>query len=661
MSTRTFLTLLALIPLGMGHGDPGAGELAGFEDYREPVGTMGEDGVLRAALEVRTARWRPWGDDGPELAVHVFALEGEAARVPGPKLRVRAGTPVELTLRNTLADTIMVRGLRDRGQELPPGAPEALLATLPFEGDSVVVGPGDVAEVRFTPGVPGDFFYFGKSLAPGWSDTPQPLFGANAEDRALVGLLVVDGPEESRDPEERFLLITHWADRDDPATFLPSARFFLNGRAWPHTEHLEYALGDTVRWRVVNQSGAFHPMHLHGFFFEVTSWTSQTGSSFIPRSAEPLEPVLAVTWPLQVTAAMRMQWVAHEPGNWLFHCHLMRHMSWAQSPGFASPEGADHGHHAPEGAEGVDLLGGMVLGVTVVPPDGWRPAEVEARRRLNLHVTMREGYFGDAAAYSFVLEEGGHPPAPDSVHFPGSLLSLTRGEPTEIVVRNHADVAVGVHWHGLELESRADGVPGWSGMPGETVPAVAPGDSLTVRMTPPRAGTFMYHVHSEPGHQLAQGLYGPFLVLQPDQERDPVMDRIYLMGVLGGGDDAPGALNGSLDPPAEEFRAGETYRLRLMQISPDENKRVELLDPDGEPVAWTLVERDGVPVPSVRSVPLPATLRFVDVGTTMDFLWTPERPGDHVLQVTTEYDAGLPAFPREAPPPAVMRVPFRVR
>jgi manganese oxidase len=643
---------------------PGSPELAGYEDYREGVGHVGADGIFRAALEVRSARWRPWGDDGPELPAHVFAVEGEEPRVPGPKLRMRVGTPVALTLRNTLSDTVVVRGLRNRGQELPPGAPQALLAVLPFQGDSVVVAPGEAAKVHFTPTVPGDFFYFGKVVEGGWSATSQPLFGASAADRALMGLLVVDGADEVRDPEERFFLISHWADSEDPSTFLPSARFLMNGRGWPHTERLEYAQGDTVRWRVVNQSGAFHPMHLHGFYFEVTSWTSQTGAPFIPPSQTPTEPVLAVTWPLQVTAAMRMEWVAHEPGNWLFHCHLMRHMSWVQAPSFAEPGAVGpgrHGHHAPEGAEGTDLLGGMVLGVTVVPPEGWRQPEEAPRRRLDLHVTMREGVFGGEPAYAFVLQEGDRPPAPDSVRWPGSLLSLVRGEPTEIVVHNHADVALGVHWHGLELESRADGVPGWSGHPGETVPAVAPGERLAVRMTPPRAGTFMYHVHSEPGHQLAQGLYGPFLVLEEPGGRDEERDRIYLMGALGAGDDPPPALNGRHQPPPEEFRVGETYRLRFMQISPDENKVLRLLDPDGEPVLWTLVERDGVPVPSVRAVPAPAVFPFVDVGTTMDLLWTPEVPGDHLLEITTEYDAGLPAFPREAPPDHRMRVTFRVR
>lgn len=636
-------------PLPAGFADA---ELAGFEDYRTATGTL-EGDVLHASLEVRPVRWRPWGEDGPTLPGHTFVPEGEAAKVPGPLLRVTAGTPIHLSLRNLLQDTILVRGLRDRGQELPPGTgPGPLLVTLPFVGDSLVVGPGERAQVHFTPTVPGSYFWFGKAVSPGWSDTPQPLFGASGADRSLVGVLVVDPPDEAPDPEERIILITHWADQDDPDTFLPSARFLLNGRAWPHTERMEYQVGDTIRWRVINQSGAFHPMHLHGFYFRVDEWTAQTGGP-----AGPLAPgTMAVTWPLPVTAAMRMTWVAEEPGNWLFHCHLMRHMSWVQappSPGFSA-------HHAPDDWKGTDLLGGMVMGITVHPREGWSPAPEPPRRTLRLHIGKRPGVFGEEPGYGFVLQEGRQPPAPDSVHFPGSPILLTRGEPTEIVVFNHADVALGVHWHGLELESRFDGVPGWSGMPGEVVPAISPGDSLRVHMTPPRAGSFMYHVHSEPGHQLALGLYGPFLVLEPGETWDRERDVVLLMGALGAGEDPPPALNGLRDPGPLEFVAGTQVRLRLLQISPDENRSVRLLR-DGEPVVWSMVARDGWDLSPEQIEARPAVLPFVDVGTTADFLWTPRTPGEHVLEVVTDFDPGLAAFPRKAPPPDTLRVPIRVQ
>jgi manganese oxidase len=650
-----FLPLVALPMVAGAQQDASMASLeleeAGHEDYRHAIGHM-DDGVLKAEMVARRVAWRPWGADGPALDAHAFAEEGAAARVPGPMLRVTAGTPIHLSLRNELADTLLVRGLRDRGQQLPPGMPPGpALVSLAFLGDSVVLAPGATVQVQFTPTVPGSYFYFGKTVEAGWSDTPQPLFGADAEDRALVGVLLVDAPDELPDPHERVFLITHWADREDEETWLPTARFMINGRSWPHTERLVYAQGDTVRWRVINQSGAFHPMHLHGFYFQVHEWTAQTGLAL----DLPIQQPMAVTWPLPVSAAMRVSWVAEEPGNWLFHCHLMRHMSWAQAP----PTGEGPPAHAHEAAEGVDLLGGMVLGITVEPAHGYRPPDEVPRHRLRLHMGMRPGVFDGEPAYGFVLQEGPEPPAPDSVRFPGSPIVLTRGEPSEILVFNHADVPMGVHWHGLELESWADGVPGWSGMPGSPVPAILPGDSLAVRITPPRAGTFMYHVHSEPGHQLALGLYGSFVVLEPDEALDPETDRLFLLGALGAGEDPPPVVNGVLEPEAMEFRVGRPHRLRFMHISPDGNKMVRLLRGE-EPVNWQVVARDGWNVPPHEVPTVPADFPFMDVGTTIDALWTPEEPGNYILRIITVFDQGLAAFPRDAPPPHTLDIPLRV-
>ncbi|NNF37248.1 MAG: multicopper oxidase domain-containing protein, partial [Gemmatimonadetes bacterium] len=221
-----------------------------------------------------------------------------------------------------------------------------------------------------------------------------------------------------------------------------------------------------------------------------------------------------------------------------------------------------------------------------------------------------------------------------------------------------ADVPLGVHWHGLELESWADGVPGWSGAPDAVRGAVAPGSSFTVRMTPPRAGTFMYHAHSEPGHQLSQGLYGPFLVLEPGEAWDRRTDHLFLLGSLGVGTDAPPAINGRHDHGPVELDAGVAHRLRFMHISPDDDKRVWLLEGD-EPVTWRHIAKDGADLPASQSEEKPAELR-IHVGETYDFTWTPE-PGTYTLRVLTTFDRGVAAFPREAPEPVTQDIVIRVR
>jgi FtsP/CotA-like multicopper oxidase with cupredoxin domain len=423
----------------------------------------------------------------------------------------------------------------------------------------------------------------------------------------------------------------------------------INGRSWPHTERLAYTEGDTVRWRVINLTGREHPMHLHGFYFRVDARGDQTGEDAYDEAARRL----AVTETLLSTQTMRLTWVPTEPGNWIFHCHFMRHMSWPQS---APVEHPPHGDPT-EDVHGADLMGGLVLGINVRPhPDRAVAADAAPRRRLELYIGRRAGVFGDAAGYGFVLPQGAPPPA-DSIRFPGSPIILHRGEPTEITVHNNADVALGVHWHGLELESWADGVPGWSVYPDAVRSAVAPGESFTVRMTPPRAGTFMYHAHSEPGHQLAQGLYGPFLVLEPGAVLDPETDRWFLLGSLGAGQDAPPAINGRHEPDPLDLHAGRTYRLRFMHISPDDDKRVSLLR-NNQPVTWRHVAKDGADLPAGQVRDVPAALR-IHVGETYDYLWTPA-PGDYTLRVLTTFDRGVPAFPRNAPPPATQDVLVRV-
>ena len=624
---------------------PDAGELesATFEDYGTSVGRL-EDGILHVSLAAREATWRPWADKGPAVRVNAFSADGGELRVPGPLIRVTVGTPVVVTLRNQIPRTLVVRGLHDRGQT-PVSGPAAAF------GDSVAVAAGGTTEVRFTPTVPGVFIYYGRAVAPG-ARVPPRLFGGDRGDGPFVGVLIVDPPGIAPPRSERIFLITQWADPSIRASFDPDLSMMLNGRSWPHTERLRYTEGDTVRWRVINATGIHHPMHLHGFHFRVDARGDQFGETVYPAA----ERRMVVTEALGVGETMRLTWVPEEPGNWIFHCHFMRHMSWTQA---APHEGSDTAHAPPAVSDATSLLGGLVLGITVQPGEA-RPASADLpRKRLRLYTGMRARVFGDAPAYGFVLQEGDRVPVVDSVRIPGSPVVLTRGEPTEIVVHNRIDQALGVHWHGLELESRFDGVPDWSGLAGGLTPPIPPGDSLVVRMTPPRAGTFMYHVHSEPGHELAQGLYGAFLVMPPGDEWDPETDRIFVLGSRGAERFSAPAINGRVEPDPVEVRPGVAYRLRFMHISPDDDKRVTLLR-DGEPIEWTPVAKDGadLPPPLVRAASADFSPR---VGETFDFVWTPDAAGDFTLRVVTRFPNGPPEFPSGDAAPHTADVVVRVR
>ena len=164
-------------------------------------------------------------------------------------------------------------------------------------------------------------------------------------------------------------------------------------------------------------------------------------------------------------------------------------------------------------------MNGLVLGVTVggrpAPTSAWRPAQ-----RFRLFV-QSDSVSGDRdRRFSYVLQRGAEPKR-DSVEYPGPVLVLTRGRPTSIEVVNRTQEATSVHWHGIEVESYYDGVAGWSGTPGRTAPAIKPGQSFEARLTPRRAGTFMYHTHLDDIRQQYGGLVGALVVLEPGHQWDP--------------------------------------------------------------------------------------------------------------------------------------------
>jgi len=92
----------------------------------------------------------------------------------------------------------------------------------------------------------------------------------------------------------------------------------LNGKAGPATTPLIVRQGDRVRIRFVNLGMDHHPMHLHGYTFQVTG----TEGGRIPETAWwPGNTVL-----VGVAQARDVEFIADRPGDWMLHCHLPHHM-----------------------------------------------------------------------------------------------------------------------------------------------------------------------------------------------------------------------------------------------------------------------------------------------------------------------------------------------
>jgi FtsP/CotA-like multicopper oxidase with cupredoxin domain len=86
---------------------PGTAPVAVATANTRPAGSLAH-GVLTLELEARRTIWYPEGDSLPGRETLAFGETSGPTVVPGPLVRVPAGTTVELTIRNTLdRDTIV--------------------------------------------------------------------------------------------------------------------------------------------------------------------------------------------------------------------------------------------------------------------------------------------------------------------------------------------------------------------------------------------------------------------------------------------------------------------------------------------------------------------------------------------------------------------------
>jgi len=624
-------------PAVSGVTDAAAGRLetVSANDNTRAAGVLA-DGGLTLRLRAAKGLWSPEGPDGPALSIEAFGEASSSLTVPAPLIRVPEGTPIVVSVHNDLDGPLRVNGLCARD-----GTPCPALD----------VPPGGDREVRFASGRAGTYHYWATTF---WAPVPF---------RELAGGFIVDPPGAVI--ADRVLVITEWTNltreqlltiisADDPsAAFVaikPRVTFVINGLSWPATERMTYQRGEQVRWRVINLSSQAHPMHLHGFYFDVTS--RGDGLRDAPAGEDRAHRVVTQLLPSGNT--MAMTWTPEREGNWLFHCHIMHHVSpmrrlrdaVSETPSQSSHlRGAVSEHHGmSEHAEhqgGHDAAGGMagmIIGVTVVAPDDHaarmhklldpQVSSVRSPRKLTLTIARGPIADGGEVAAGFVLTEGTAPAASPPVSIPGPPLVLHRDEPVEITVVNRLPEATALHWHGIELNSYYDGVHGWSGMDQRLAPMIEAGGTFVVRFTPPHAGTFIYHTHLHDYRQLSSGLYGPLIVVDADQTFDPATDHVVVIGRRGVtseaesiiGDPASVVLNGER-APRFVWKAGAPHRVRLVNITPDDIFTVSLQTADG-PAAWKPLTKDGAALPSAASTPGPAR-QTIAVGETYDFEYLP--------------------------------------
>ena len=102
---------------------------------------------------------------------------------------------------------------------------------------------------------------------------------------------------------------------------------------------------------------------------------------------------------------------------------------------------------------------------------------------------------------------------------PGPTLHVDQGSEITIEATNLGDVDATLHWHGLRLENRYDGVPG------ETQAPIEQGGRFTYRLQFPDPGFYWYHPHIREDFAQEMGLYAGIIVEPSDPDYWPPADR----------------------------------------------------------------------------------------------------------------------------------------
>jgi FtsP/CotA-like multicopper oxidase with cupredoxin domain len=280
-----------------------------------------------------------------------FGREGNTLLVNGrnhPRVTMRSGVTQRWRV---------VNAAKSRFFDLDPGAgmtftkigDDGGLQEYSERLDSLVLAPGERADVFYTPTAkPGDEYaiharLFNRGFGSVEARLSEDLFDIAMADAPAVipeahpkvTRAIAPIPQTGATP----IAIEFGIEQaeTDKAFY-----YTINGRPLDRIQPLEATVGETQIWTVTNTTPWSHPLHLHGFFFQVLDKDGK------PR--RPLQWKDTVSVPLKDSLKVIVRF-EDRPGSWMYHCHVLDHaegglMSVVQlsRPGEPPPPLPNHHH-----------------------------------------------------------------------------------------------------------------------------------------------------------------------------------------------------------------------------------------------------------------------------------------------------------------------------
>jgi FtsP/CotA-like multicopper oxidase with cupredoxin domain len=282
------------------------------------------------------------------------------------------------------------------------------------------------------------------------------------------------------------------------------------------------------------------------------------------------------------------------------HDLLAEAPSAVQAPSMATHAHGDNGWTAPPMYPGIEMLPGMMALTPEIRPLLPTVDTIDAlpNRREREVVTLPNGGTLDLEA-GFVRRTI-HGRALVMLAFngqhPGPLIRVPHDATITVNFTNNTPFPTAIHWHGVRLDNRFDGVPGVTQEP------VEPGATFTYRVHFRDAGIYWYHPHHREDVQQELGLFGNMLVDPEDpddygpvnREQIVMLDDLLLAsdGIVPFGNDASNftlmgrfgnvfLVNG--EPRYElDVARGEVVRFYFTNVSNTRTFNVSFVERDGD-------------------------------------------------------------------------------
>lgn len=194
--------------------------------------------------------------------------------------------------------------------------------------------------------------------------------------------------------------------------------------------------------------------------------------------------------------------------------------------------------------------------------------------------------------------------------YPGPEIRAREGERLRLKVTNRLPEGTTVHWHGIPLPNRMDGVPDI------TQPAIKTGETFIYEFDAAPPGTYMYHSHF--GLQPDRGLVGPLII--EEMNAHVVYDREHTMILSDFLSGAPVPLGSAMNGSDNAMRMQKPPYIALLingrppeapavfTVKTGERARIRLINPSGATIyrfaigghSLTVTHTDGRPVEPVK-------------------------------------------------------------